>query len=148
MPSKPTILFVHGAWHQPGHFVPITKVFESAGYEVVTPQLPSYNAFPAKDFEMYTDADLIRSETQKLVDQGKDVVLVLHSYGGIVGSQAADQALGKRAREAEGKKGGIARLVYMCAFMLKPGDHLYSSFGGEVPSFIKVEVIALLPMKR
>ena len=54
----------------------------------------------------------------KLVDEGKDVVMIAHSYGGSPMSQCT-KGLSKTEREAEGKEGGIVRLAYMTA--LVPG---------------------------
>lgn len=58
-----------------------------------------------------------------LADQGKDVVVLMHSYGGVPGS-AALEGLGKTARVEKGEKGGVARLVYVCSFALREGERM------------------------
>lgn len=63
---------------------------------------------------MYDDAAFIAKEVQVLVDKGKDVVLICHSYGGTPASQST-KGLSKAERLAEGKDGGIVRLAYMTA---------------------------------
>lgn len=88
---------------------------------------------------MYDDAQFIRGELELLIDQGQDVVLVMHSYGGVVGTQAA-AGLGKVERQNKGQKGGIIRLFYACSFILPLGHHLCTALGGELAPFIRAEV--------
>jgi len=46
------------------------------------------------------DAKFIRSElTKHIEDEGKNVIVVMHSYGGVVGTEAVHESLGKKARE-------------------------------------------------
>ena len=61
---------------------------------------------------MYDDADYIAKEVGKLADEGKDVIVVPHSYGGVPTSQST-KGLGKEEREKAGKKGGIVNIAYM-----------------------------------
>ncbi|RMZ79359.1 hypothetical protein DV736_g6680, partial [Chaetothyriales sp. CBS 134916] len=77
---------------------------EARGYTVLCPQQPSTDANPPTK-TMYDDADLVRSELELLVENGKDILLVMHSYGGVVGTQAA-AGLGKAERQKKGQKGG------------------------------------------
>ncbi|MCJ1377259.1 hypothetical protein MMC17_000351 [Xylographa soralifera] len=141
MPShtKPTVLFVHGSWHSPAHFQPVKELFEAHGYPTECPCQPSFNANPAST-NLEEDAKAIRSALDKLVvDEGKDVIVVMHSYGGVVGTQAVDASLGKKARQNKGLAGGVIHLLYLCAFILPLGDSLGSALGGGLPPFIKVE---------
>lgn len=143
MSSKPTIFFVHGAWHQPAHMTPIMDMLEADGYPCVCPQQPSFNLPSAqmRDFPMTRDAAAIRGALDKLiVEEERTVLVVLHSYGGVVGTEAVDASLGIRARAAKGEKGGVLRLVYMCAFILPAESSLGDAFGGKLPPIIKTEV--------
>ncbi|KAL9600822.1 MAG: hypothetical protein Q9219_002960 [cf. Caloplaca sp. 3 TL-2023] len=67
-----------------------------------------------------------------LDEQGKDIVLYLHSYAGFPGS-AAIAGLSKAERLAAGQKGGILGLIYQSAFIPKQGDTLLKMIGGEYP---------------
>lgn len=49
-----------------------------------------------------------------LIEDGKDIVVLMHSYGGMYGSQAV-QGLSKKEREQAGKKGGVIALIYVSA---------------------------------
>jgi pimeloyl-ACP methyl ester carboxylesterase len=137
--SKPTVLFVHGSWHTPNHFAPVRKVFEEAGFPTSCPRQPSVcNAPPVGLME---DAQCIRHELVRLIEEEeRDLIVVAHSYGGVVATQAVEQRFARKTREKEGKKGGVVRIVYMCAFLLDVGQTLAGAFGGSLPPFIPVDV--------
>lgn len=139
--SKPTILIVHGAWHNPAHFKPLMDLLGAQGYETICPHLPSDGATPPT-VTLYEDAQAIRSALVDLIEgRGKNVIVAMHSYGGIVGTEAVDETLGAKQRQAKGLSGGVTHLVYLCAFLLSEGLSLGSTFGGELPpSIIKTEV--------
>ena len=85
--SKPTILLVGGAWHTAEYLRPLAATLEAAGYPTTAFGLPSVGANPPKSgFE--DDVAVIRSTVSELVSEGKRVVAVLHSYGGIPGNEA------------------------------------------------------------
>lgn len=65
---------------------------------------------------MYEDAALIAKEVEKLADEGKDVILIPHSYGGVPTTQST-KGLSKSERQKEGKKGGVVRIAYMTALV-------------------------------
>ena len=140
MSSKPVILFVHGAWHQPAHFKHIMRKFEDAGYRTICPQQPTFGRHGAEltSLSMYDDAACVRDTIISLLEEGQLIVVVMHSYGGVVGSQAVESAFGVRPRESLGKAGGILKLVYMCAFLLPLNASLGDAFGGSLPPFITI----------
>lgn len=63
---------------------------------------------------------LVRSTASELVSGGKDIVAVLHSFGGVVGTKAL-QGLGKRASSRAGT-GVVVGLVYIASMLPKKGD--------------------------
>ncbi|KAI4110376.1 MAG: hypothetical protein LQ345_007015, partial [Seirophora villosa] len=66
--------------------------------------------------DMYTDARAVRDQIAALV--GREVVLLCHSYGGAVGTEAAKGLL----KDEHNAGGGIIHIIYMCAFMLQAGE--------------------------
>ena len=61
---------------------------EAEGYTTVCPCLSSFNA---KDttISLPEDATCIKAELKKLIeDESKEVIVIMHSYGGIAGSEA------------------------------------------------------------
>ena len=138
--TKSTILILHGAWHHPDHFAQQISLLKSQFYEVLCPIQPSYNAQPATT-TLQDDAAFIKTVLSKLVDdEGKEVIVVMHSYGGMVGTEAVTEEFSKTYREKKGLKGGVVKLLYMCAFLLHKGESLATPLGGELPPFIPVEV--------
>ncbi|KAL1970746.1 hypothetical protein VTN77DRAFT_2580 [Rasamsonia byssochlamydoides] len=136
--TKPTVLFVHGSWHNPKHFQRMRDFFEANGFPTSCPQQPSVGQLPP--IGLMEDAETIRDELKKLVEtEQKGVLVMAHSYGGVVTAQAVDREFAKKDREAKGLAGGVIHLVYMCAFMLPLGDSLGSAFGGGLPPLIPID---------
>ena len=136
---QPTVLFIHGAWHSPNHFKRVRDLFEANGFPTSCPSQPTFGGPPS--MKMYEDAECIRLELKRLIeDEGKDVIIVMHSYGGVVGTEAVHESFAKEIRGSKRLPGGVLHLLYMCAFVLPLGDSLGSAFGGKLPPFIVTEV--------
>lgn len=115
--TKPTLLIVGGAWHQPSSYTKLTTALRAAGFEVHLPALPSNNQTRPPNGDLFTDSDLIRSYATNLVEAGHMVAVLMHSYGGQVGTNAL-HGLSQASRAATGKGlGGISHLTYMTAFV-------------------------------
>ncbi|KAH8883391.1 alpha/beta-hydrolase [Thozetella sp. PMI_491] len=89
---------------------------------------------------MYDDAKAVRSEVEKLADAGHDILLVAHSYGGIPATESVKGAT-KTARAAEGKTGGIVRLLYTSAVVPKVEGTLSDIVMGTAasPNYLIIE---------
>lgn len=144
MATKPTILILHGSWHQPAHFELFMEKLEAQGYPCVCPRQPTFNVPTSrmKSISMHQDAEHIRWYLDRLVEvEEKEVMVLCHSYGGIVGTQAVHESLGCVRRKAEGKKGGVVKMLYMSAFILPPNSSLVDAFGGGLPPFLMQSVL-------
>ncbi|ETI24703.1 hypothetical protein G647_04072 [Cladophialophora carrionii CBS 160.54] len=129
MSSKPVIVFVPGAWHTPDSFHLVTAELQAAEYETRGVDLASVGAqTPLKDF--WPDVEAIQRVLKPLADEGRDIVLVVHSYGGVIGNQAV-QGFVKSERENEGKKGGISHIYFCCAFALPEGVSLMDALNNK-----------------
>jgi pimeloyl-ACP methyl ester carboxylesterase len=98
---KPTIVFVHGAWADSSGWNGAIELLQRKGYTVLAPANPLRN--------VYGDAAYLRTV---LANISGDVVLVGHSYGGMVTTNAALTATNVKA------------LVYIAAFVPEVGDTL------------------------
>ncbi|KAI9149926.1 putative hydrolase R7 [Paramyrothecium foliicola] len=114
------ILLIGGGWHTPKSYSKLVKALESAGHEIHCPRHPSMDQVRPPKAGLIEDSDNMRAYAQSLVDSGRRVVAVLHSYGGQVGTKSL-VGLGLEARSKEGKAGGVSDLVYMAAFALPEG---------------------------
>lgn len=65
-----------------------------------------------------------------LLEVGKDIVLVMHSYGGPPGSVAA-RGQSKTERKSRGLKGGVIGLVFIAALLAPEGASLRDMVGGK-----------------
>ncbi|KAH7034225.1 Alpha/beta hydrolase fold-1 [Macrophomina phaseolina] len=136
--SKPTILLVPGAWQPSDAFDPLRQLLAQRGYESVAVDHPSVGGEPA-DQTLDTDVASLRSTLTRLIDnEAKEVVVLLHSYGGVVGS-CASEGFGAKQRASEGKKGGILEIIYLSAFALPKGKSLLDMLGGQPLPWMRLE---------
>ena len=133
--TKPTLVLIHGAWHIPSTYSKFTHSLRSAGYEVHVPRLLSVNETRPPNADLGADTALIRGYVESLVDAGRTVIAIMHSYGGQVGTTALyGLGMENRRHHAENLSGGVAHLIYMCAFALPEGSSMVSmvqEFGHE-----------------
>lgn len=122
-PPRPTIVLVHGGWHTPPLYDKFVTRLRNAGYEVHVPSLVTMNGSRPPNADLYTDSALIRSYVESLAEAGRKIVVLMHSYGGQVGTNAlAGLGLETRQKEKGVNAGGITRLVYITAFALDEGE--------------------------
>ena len=115
---KPAIVLVHGAWHVPEHYSDFIQHLQDADFEVFCPRLPTCNEAKRLTADMFTDAQVTRDQVVSLLDKSREVIMLLHSYGGAVGTEAVKD-LSASERATRGLKGGVVHLIYMCGFMLQ-----------------------------
>lgn len=118
---KPTIVFIPGAWHTSACYSAVASLLEAAGYPTKLVDLKSVGGEPIPGFE--PDVRAIRTAIEFACNADNDVILFMHSYAGVCGSEAVKD-LDKASRRKEGKKGGVIHLIYCCAFVLPEGMHL------------------------
>lgn len=105
-------VLVHGAWHGSWCWEKVVPILKEAGHEVMAPDLPGHgeDETPAVEVTLAAYAERV---CDILDEQPEPVVLVGHSMGGIVTSEAAE-----RRPEA------IRLLVYLTAYLLPSGRSL------------------------
>ena len=120
MASKTTVAIVPGAYHTPVHFDTFISFLHAEGYPTVSKQLPSVDAATPSTTTSERDSHFIVDQIlTPLLDAGKDIVLVAHSYGGCPAGAAAN-GLSKAERIAAGKKGGIIGLIWVTLSLRRP----------------------------
>ncbi|KAL5591138.1 hypothetical protein FOBRF1_014695 [Fusarium oxysporum] len=125
----PTVVGVPGAWHIAESFDAVKKTFKARNYDFVSQNAPG---LVDRDSSVTKDAESLRTNLlEPLVKAGKDVILMMHSYGGIYGSQAV-QGLSKREREQSGQMGGIVTLIYVAALVPVVGKTAFDMMGMDV----------------
>ncbi|RAK75318.1 alpha/beta hydrolase [Aspergillus fijiensis CBS 313.89] len=132
--SKPTIILVQGSFQTPLVYEQLRTGLHNAGYPVVHPRLPSIctdmNDSEFLSCTLKDDVDAVTTALKHLVEEEKkSVVVVMHSYGGIVGTEAIPKHLTHAARRARGHQGGVLHLFYFAAFILPEGKSVLEAFG-------------------
>jgi len=112
--TKPTIALVHGAFENAQVWQGVTAQLKADGFTVIAPNLPGRSGNPESPDKVTLDQ--YRDTVIQAIDKSKSpVVLVGHSFGGIVISDVA---------EAAPKK--VRTLVYVAAYLPKDGESLMS----------------------
>jgi pimeloyl-ACP methyl ester carboxylesterase len=105
-------VLVHGAWHGSWCWDEVARLLEKQGHKAVAIDLPGHgnDKTPISQVTLQAYADRV---VEVLNAQSEPVVLVGHSMGGIVLSQAAEH-----------HPEGVRALVYLSAFLLRDGESL------------------------
>ncbi|KAJ5540307.1 alpha/beta-hydrolase [Penicillium frequentans] len=127
--SNPIFVFVPGAWHTPDTFDIVRDVLAKRGYESEAVPNVSVGATDTS-FGLLADVAHTKSVIQTLADQGRQIVVVNHSYGGLVGAGAVE-GLGLKQRVQAGLSGGVIQVVWMAAFVAPKGMSVIDMLGGD-----------------
>lgn len=137
--EKPVIAIAiaQGAWHRASHYKGLVQSLTDRGFTVLQPDnVTAGNDENIKGKTHLDDVKAIRQSLRPALDEGKRIVLVCHSYGGITGSAAAE-GYQVHERGAKGLSGGVSHVVYIAAFALPvKGLSLLSAAGGQHGAFL------------
>lgn len=136
--NNPTILLIPGAWHKGTTFDPVATILRDQGYQAETITLPSVGG-PAST-TAYDDAEYIqRQYFQRLISSEKNVILVMHSYAGVPGTESV-KSFARKDLAGQGKKGGVVGLIYLSSFIVPAGASVATLLPGGLDSFMTMEV--------
>lgn len=131
-PTPPTIIVVHGAFHQPAHFIDFTAALDEVGLtEYRIPPLPSSGSSPPED-AFGQDVAVLNKTIRSSLNSGRDVLVVAHSYGGkpVTDALAGFETAGKR----DAKILGVVFVAAVCPTKLGVASHRANSLKQHVPS--------------
>ncbi|KAJ2973033.1 hypothetical protein NUW58_g9043 [Xylaria curta] len=112
---KPTIVLVQGSFQLPEVYYKLADALRAAGYRVFQPALPSLTDHDKPEFaskSLTDDALAIRFKVNELLEVGETVVMVMHSYGGFVGTEAVTKDLSFEERKSNGLSHGGITLIH------------------------------------
>jgi len=121
--SPKTFLVCHGAWSAGWAWKKMHPLMQAAGHRLVTPTYTglgerAHLAHPAIDLDAHIEDMLNVIKYEDL----RDIVLVGHSYGGMVATGVADRARDK-----------VRQLIYLDAFVPKEGQSLFDLYEVDRP---------------
>ncbi|QJD57464.1 alpha/beta hydrolase [Pseudomonas sp. gcc21] len=123
---KATLVLIHGAWAGSWVWAQLTPLLQAQGYAVLTPDMPGSPRHPAEP-ETVSLAGCVEHVLDCCAGTDGPIVLVGHSGGGAISTQAAE-------RMAE----RVAGVIYIAGMMLPSG----SSFAEVVAEVVKSEPAA------
>ncbi|KAJ8109605.1 hypothetical protein OPT61_g7340 [Boeremia exigua] len=131
--AKSIILLISGGWHTPQSYTKLTEALSADGFEVHVPALGSVSDERPPRADLERDTAQIRSYAEDLANAGHEFLVLMHSYGGQVGTNALS-GLSVSARSTEGLSGGVSHLIYMAATAVPEGRSMVDTvrdFGHE-----------------
>lgn len=105
-------ILIHGSWHGGWCWDRVKSLLEEAGHQVVAPDLPGHGQ-DNTPLSAITLSRFVERVCDVLDSQAEPVILVGHSMGGVVITQAAERRPDK-----------IKLLVYLCAYLPRHGESL------------------------
>ncbi len=132
MTNQPTLVLVHGSWHRGVCYDPIVKLLQGEhGLKCIAVDLPSTSNNPEASFKDDIDVtqDAIRSETTA----GRDVIVIAHSYGGMVGSSAIKGFAKPKTEATESDIGHVIGFILIASGCNMAGLAFMDPFFGIPP---------------
>ncbi|MEY4362119.1 MAG: hypothetical protein RL391_1425 [Actinomycetota bacterium] len=112
------VVLVHGAWHGAWCWAALQAELENRGIASLAVDLPGHGASTDSFTDLHGDALAVVGVLDRLATRGiHDPVLVGHSYGGAVITEAA------------ARFDAVSHLVYVAAFALDQGESVISAMG-------------------
>lgn len=146
-----TVLCVPGFWEGPTVYGQVRAILEADGIRTSAVTLASTGHKSPDNPTMKDDIAAIREQVAKITDAGDEVILLLHSAAGFLGSNAIE-GLEASKRKAEGKQGGVTQIVFLAAGVRPEGtEHATPPFMQENVSYdmlIHPKFRILMPCRR
>jgi pimeloyl-ACP methyl ester carboxylesterase len=110
--NRPLIVLIHGAWHGAWCWAALQHELDNRGIASLAIDLPGHGVSTLPFSDLHGDAQHVVDVVGQL---GRRVVLVGHSYGGAVVTEAAHRLFNAGANV-------VSHLVYLAAFCLEAGE--------------------------
>ncbi|KAJ5692799.1 hypothetical protein N7462_002222 [Penicillium macrosclerotiorum] len=117
--SPTAILIIHGAYLLPSAWHILRTDFAWSHLAVRCPRLPSCGDERPQKATRDDDVAIVRAAAKELIDGGHNILVLAHSYGGMVASEAITEDL-----YANGGRKGIVSLALLSAWLIQPGESL------------------------
>jgi pimeloyl-ACP methyl ester carboxylesterase len=131
MSKTPSFVLVPGAGHGPEVWDKVSTLLKKEGFNSFSVTLPTTAGDSSASFkdDVKATQDIIQTETS----QGHDVVVVVHSYGGIVGQSAMKGFTTNGTQGPTTNKGHVIGLITMASTFAQAGMAFLDASGGKPP---------------
>lgn len=138
MSTAPTLVFVPGAWHQAKCYDRIIEPLRNEHHLKCVPvTLPSTTGDAKATLK--SDIDAVRAAISAEITAGRDVVVIVHSYGGVVGESAVKGFTQASApKDVPGSTGHVKALVCIATGFTITGLSFLDPFFGMAPPFARI----------
>ncbi|KAF2488851.1 alpha/beta-hydrolase [Lophium mytilinum] len=129
---KPTLVFVPGSWHGPSVYSKVLALLAPHAFKTVVIDLPTTQSDRSKN--LTDDIVAARTAIEAETTAGRDVVVIVWSYGSVVGSSAIQNLTRPKGEAGKGKTGGhVIGMVYIATGFNQTGSSFLGAFGGKPP---------------
>ncbi|KAI1110151.1 Alpha/Beta hydrolase protein [Nemania sp. NC0429] len=132
--APPVVVLVPGAFGTPAGFEKMLPYLD--GLQTHPGSYPSCNPADPMSASCSGDISALRGTLLSLLDQQRDLIILAHSYGGVVAGGAA-KGLDKVSRATHGQTSAVLGLIYVAGNITLDGESLFEAVGGAYPPFIK-----------
>lgn len=128
-----TVVIVPGSFCPPALYDNLVAETKSRGQDAVVVSLPSVGHTRKPPPNLSDDAAAIVAVAEPLIEAGRRVVIICHSYGGIPTTQSMEK-LSKKARQSTGKAGGVEDVIYLTSVIIAVGTSNYALWEDVIKS--------------
>jgi pimeloyl-ACP methyl ester carboxylesterase len=134
MSAKPTVVFVPGAGHTAEVWNKVIALLEAQHFKCIPVTLPSTLSNPSATF--FDDIKAVQEPIISEMSQGRDIVVVVHSYGGAVGCSAVKGLTRPKQDNTSPKTettGHVIGIASMASGFGPSGMTFADALGGKLP---------------
>lgn len=136
MAQTPVLVIVPGSFAPATLYDDFAKLLTQNGLDVRVVSTPSVGRRDPKPAgTMSDDAAEIERVVTGIFDEGKDAVIMAHSYGGVPTTQSM-QTLSRKNRQGR----AIEKVIYLTAVVLPVGTDNMTLSGGKLPDWVQFDV--------
>jgi len=125
-----TIVLVHGAWSDASAWDGVVAILKGKGYDVIAVNLPGHGKDTTSIATISLDTYV--NTVKAAIGDKKNIILLGHSFAGIVISQVAEEIPGQ-----------IKELIYLAAYLPKNGESLLSlaqqDAGSHIGKYLQID---------